>query len=206
MRRLLLLATLAGLVGLATATTAAAKGPTAAKLSGPGLGKPLPVKGDGEGGPGSPLGSLVELGGYFPQTFGQSPDPTIQTRPAGDLGARYVVVYRVPGPSSGLNKLIQEVYPYAKPHPLTHMRAGQLFWDGERTHGGWFVSTAALKATLVKAGLPASPPRTSRASRASRTSFPWGWTGTGAAAALVLLVLALRRSNTKRLKAVRSSA
>ena len=201
MRRLIALATLAGLAALAAATSAAAKGPVAASLSaGPGLGHSLPVKGDGEGGPGTPLGSLVQYGAYFPEVFGQFPDPTTRTRPTGDLGPRYRVVYRVPGPN-GNSTIVQDVYPYAKPFPVTHMRAGQLFWDGQRTHGGWFVSTAALKATLVQAGLPASPPPST-----SGASFPWGWTGTGAAAFVVLLVVALRRSNNRRFRAVRSTA
>jgi hypothetical protein len=73
------------------------------------------VKGLGEAGPGTPLGSLVQYGGFFPQVFGGVPDPTRRTRPAGDLGPRYRVVYRVPGPG-GKSTIGQDVYPYAKPN------------------------------------------------------------------------------------------
>ena len=187
MRRLLVLAAVGTLAPLAAAAPVAAKGPSTASLTGPGLGHALPVKGVGEAGIGTPLGSLVLLGGYFPQMFGQSPDPTTRTRPAADLGPRYRVVYRVPGPNSGVSTIVQDVYPYAKPTPVTYMPAGQRFWGSQRTHGGWFVSETGLKAALVAAGLPESPP-------ASGASFPWAWTGVGlAAVVLLLLVLALGR-------------
>jgi len=199
MRRLIVLATIAVLAAAAAATPAAAKGPSAASVNGPGLGGSLPVNGDGESGAGNPLGSLTEFSGFFPQVFQQFPDSTTRTRPQGNLGLRYTVVYRVPGPN-GLSTIVQDVYPYAKPLPVTHMRPGQPFWNSDRTHGGWFVSSGALKATLVKAGLPASPP-------SSRASFPWGWTGIGAAALVVVLLgLALRRQGMTRFGAVRSTA
>jgi len=99
MRKLLPLAIVAALAALVATAPAAAKGPSTASLTGPGLDHALPVKGEGESGPGTPLGSLVELGGFFPQMFLSVPDPTIRTRPAGDLGPRYRIVYRVPGPS-----------------------------------------------------------------------------------------------------------
>ncbi len=196
MRKLLVLAAAAA---LAAAAPASAKGPTAASMTGPGLDHAVPVRGEGEMGPGTPLGSLVQFGGFFPQVFGQSPDTTTRARPAGDLGPRYRVVYRVPGPSR-MSTVVQDVYPYAKPSPVTHMRAGQPFWGGERTHGGWFVSEAGLKAALVKAGLPRSAPAASGGG-----SFPWAWTGAGAFAALLLLGLALRRREIMRLRALRNS-
>jgi hypothetical protein len=200
MRRLLLLATVGTLAALAVSATASAKGPTAASVTGPGLDRALPVKGEGEGGGGTPLGSLVESGGFFPQVFGQTPDPTTRTRPAGDLGPRYRVVYRVPGPS-GISRLTQDVYPFAKPSPMTHMRTGQRFWGSQRTHGGWFVAEAGLKRALVKAGLPKSPPAASD----NGGSFPWAWTVVGAIAAVLFLVLALRRLGIPRVRVLRST-
>ena len=198
MRRLLVLATIGTLAALAATAPASAKGPTAASVSGPGLDHALPVKGYGEGGPTTPLGSLVQLGGFFPQVFDQSPDPTTRTRPAADLGPRYRAVYRVPGPS-GTSTLVQDVYPYAKPSPVTHMRTGQPFWGGMRTHGGWYVSQGGLKAALVQVGLPKSPPA------AGRGTLPWGWMAAGTAAVVLLLVFALRRRGMTRLRALRSS-
>jgi NADPH-dependent 2,4-dienoyl-CoA reductase/sulfur reductase-like enzyme len=88
--------------------------------------------------------------------FGQSPDPTLASRPSGSLGPRYKVVYIVPGPNDIPSRVVQFVYPYAKPVALTFMRPGQPFWEGETTHGGWFRASPGLKRMLVRAGLPAS--------------------------------------------------
>src|SRR6476661_3173554 len=157
MRRFLLLATAGALAALVATSSAAAKGPSTASLTGPGLDHAVPVKGEGEAGTGTPLGSLVQLGGFFPQTFLEAPDPTTRTRPTGNLGPRYRIEYRVPGPSENGNKLMQYVYPYAKT-PVTYMRPGQRFWGVNHTHGGWFVAGPGLKVALVAAGLPESPP------------------------------------------------
>jgi len=200
MRRFLVLAALAALAPLAATAPAAAKGPSTASITGPGLDHGLPVKGAGEGGSGTPLGSLVELGGFFPQVFAQTPDPTTRARPTSDLGPRYQVGYRVPGPG-GTSTIVQDVYPYATPSPVTHVRAGQHFWSGSRTHGGWFVSNAGLKMALVEAGLPESRPASGGG------SFPWAWTGVGTVAVvLLLLLLELRRRGVARLPALRSTA
>ena len=197
MRRLLVLATAGTLAALALTATAGAKGPSAASLTGPGLDRAVPVKGEGEIGTGTPLGSLVQLGGFFPQMFAEVPDPTTRTQPAADLGPRYRVVYRVPGPN-GISTVVQDVYPYAKT-PVTYMSSGQRFWNGQRTHGGWFVAGSGLRATLVGAGLPKSPP-------ASGGSFPWAWTVVGGVAGVVALVLWLRRRSVARFRTLRSTA
>jgi hypothetical protein len=201
MRRLLLLATVGALAALAVTATAAAKGPTSASLTGPGLDRAVPIKGEGESGTGTPLGSLVELGGFFPQMFVQTPDSTVRTRPAGDLGPRYRVAYRVPGPN-GIGTVVQDVYPYAKT-PVTYMRPGQRFWGVNHAHGGWFVSGRGLKATLVAAGLPKSPPALPALPRGS---FPWTWAIVGATAFVVLLFVVLRRRSNGRFRTVRSTA
>jgi hypothetical protein len=199
MRRFLLLATAGALAALVAIAPAAAKGPSTASLSGPGLGHAIPIKGEGESGTGTPLGSLVELGGFFPQMFLQVPDSTTRTRPSGDLGPRYRVVYRVPGPG-GISTVVQDVYPYAKT-PATYMRPNERFWGGNRTHGGWFAAGPGLKVTLVTAGLPESPPPP-----ASGGSFPWTWLGGGILAVVVLLALVLSRRHIARLRMVRSTA
>jgi hypothetical protein len=207
MHRLLVLATAGTLAALAVTAPASAKGPSTASLSGPGLDGALPVKGEGESGGGTPLGSLVMLGGFFPEVFGQSPDPTTRTRPVGDLGPHYRVVYRMPG-SNRESTIVQDVYPFAKPSPVTHMRVGQRFWGGSRTAGGWFVSGAGLKHALVRAGLPKSPPESpsNAAPAASGGSFPWAWTAGGAVGVLLLLVVALRARGITRRSALRTTA
>jgi hypothetical protein len=183
MRTSLVLTALAA--SLAFPALAAAKGPAAATMNGPGItGKHLAGS---EGATGSPLWTLTLGGGFFQQTFGQVPDPTLSTRPQGSLGPRYIITYDVPGPSNGRSLLRQDFYPYASPSPLTYMKPGQNFWSGQRTHGGWFVATSSLPDEL---GLPAQPPTSSG-------THMWRWSGIGVgivllAAAVGLLTLRLR--------------
>ena len=202
MHRSLMFAT-AGIVAALTLTgTVAAKGPSTASLSGPGLDRALPITGEGEAGPGTPLGALVQLGGFFSgQVFEQIPDPTTSTRPTGDLGPRYRVTYRLPGPNGEGSTIVQDVYPYAKPSPVTYMAAGQRVWAGQSTHGGWFVASARVKKALVAAGLPASPP-----AAASGGSFAWVWLGAGLLAAAVLLAFVLRGRGVGRFRTLKTTA
>jgi hypothetical protein len=145
----------AALVALALPALAAAKGPVSASISGPALDGPLVVDGNGEM-PGTALGTLANASGFFPQMFGQTPDPTLAARPSRALGPRYKVVYIVPGPNHTQSRVVQFVYPYAKPFAVTYMRPGQPFWDVETTHGGWYRARAGLKRMLIRAGLPAT--------------------------------------------------
>ena len=147
----------AALVALALPALAAAKGPASASVSGPGLDRALTIRGDGEG-PSTALGALATSSGFFAQMFGQSPDPTLASRPRGALGLRYKVVYIVPGPNDIRSRVVQFVYPYAKPVAVTYVKPGQPFWDSERAHGGWYRATVRLKRMLVRAGLPSTAP------------------------------------------------
>lgn len=180
-----LVVTIALAASLAFPALAAAKGPAAATMNGPGItGKHFA---GAEGETGSPLWTLTLGGGFFPQAFGQVPDPTLSTRPQGRLGPRYSITYDVPGPSGGHSLLRQDFYPYASPSPLTYMKPGQTFWSGQRTQGGWFVARSSLPHEL---GLPARPPTPSG-------THVWRWSGIGAgilllAAAVGLLTLRLR--------------
>jgi hypothetical protein len=144
------------LVALLLPLAAQAKGPSSASISGPGLDRALAVTGNGEL-TGTPLGRLTMTGGFFAQAFGQVPDPTFATRPVGAIGPRYKAVYVVPGPNGIQSRLVQWIYPYAKPGPLTYMRPRQAFWEYERSHGGWFRATG-LRRILVRMGLPAVAP------------------------------------------------
>lgn len=153
MKRLLVTLTLASLVLPATAL---AKGPAAATIDGPGAGGGISVSGtEGSG----PLGHLTEQAGFFPAAFGQEPSPMLAQRPKGDLGPKYTITYDVPGPYGEAFTIHQDVYPYAKPSPVTYTRPGQKIFDME-TRGGWFQAAPELKATLVAAGLPSTPPST----------------------------------------------
>jgi hypothetical protein len=157
MKRILVLTAIAALVMPATGY---AKGPSGASINGPGTGSGLKIGGDGESG-GTPLGGLTQDAGFFPAVWGQQPDPMLKDPPKGTLGPKYTITYTVPGPAIEPSKLKQDVYPYAQPYPVTYMKAGQTFWGSNKTHGGWFVSTAALKTSLISAGLPRVAPSVS---------------------------------------------
>jgi hypothetical protein len=150
---LLLLAAIA----LVLPTAAVAKGPGGASIDGPGTGGGININGDGESG-GTPLGDLTQLAGFFPATFGQEPDPMLQSRPKGDLGPKYTITYTVPGPNNESDKIRQDLYPYAEGGPVTYTKPGQPFFGTEHTRGGWYQSPPVLLDTLVAAGLPKLAP------------------------------------------------
>lgn len=161
-------------------------------MSGPGISGNRHLGGDSEGGPGTPLGALTVAGGFFPQVFGQEPDPTRTSRPQGDLGPRYRITYVMPGPREAAI-LRQDFYPYAESGPLTYMAPGQTFWGGQRTHGGWFAADWSVRRKL---GLPARAP-TSRSGGAHllRSS---GVGGGAVLLALAIGVVILRRRSQEK--------
>jgi hypothetical protein len=178
----------ASVAALVLAAPVLAKGPSEAKISGPGLkGGGIHLKSDRGGDPssGTPLGDLTEFSGFFPAMFGQEPDPMLKKQPKSTLGPKYTIEYKVPGPNIHTATIRQDLYPYAEPNPLTYTKPGQPFFQAEHTKGGWFVGSPDLKATLVGAGLPKSAP-----SGGSSDSWALSWGATTiVAAALLLLAL-----------------
>ena len=164
---------------------AAAKGPSVASITGPGLDHAIVIDGYGEGGNSSPLGVLVDQGGFFHEVYGQSNLQALSRKPAGDLGPRYEVTYTVPG-DGGDSTLKQELYPYARSGPVTYMTPMQKFWGTQLTPGGWFRGSRQLRRVLVDAGLPATAVR----HRASNTTIRVAL-GAGAGVALAAVGLAL---------------
>lgn len=148
------------LAAAAFAPAAAAKGPSAASISGPGLEHPVAVKGTESSGL---LGDLTQYSGFFPAVFAQSPDTMLHARPS-SLGSRYTIRYVVPG--GAIYHLTQEVYPYARDGAVTYMKHGQMVF-GMGTRGGWYRGGADLKQTLVRAGLPRTAPAQPATSGAS---------------------------------------
>src|SRR6266581_6632960 len=106
---------------LALAPTAAlAKGASAATIDGSGPGGPgngpngpITLRGDGEPGSGTALGTLAELSGLFPAMVGQSPDPMLEVAPTTWLGPRYTITWTIPDGSGTAKAIRQDVYPYA---------------------------------------------------------------------------------------------
>jgi hypothetical protein len=154
---------------LALPGVALGKGPSQATVNGPGTGGGLTITG-GEG-DGSALSNLSMEAGFFAAAFTQEPSPMLSERPKGDLGPKYTVTYTVPEGDGLPTKITQDVYPYAKPLPVAYMAPGQPIFD-QKTAGGWYPATSALKVTLVAAGLPASPPASSPVSSPSPGDSP----------------------------------
>jgi hypothetical protein len=172
------------------APAALAKGPSEAAITGPGLGKKITYKGNGETS-GSALGNLTEYAGFFPAAFGRSPDPMLQRRPPGNLGATFTIRWVVPG--NGSFRITQQLYPYARGGAVTYMRPGQRIFS-TKTRGGWYPAGVALKELLVRAGLPRAAPRVSSGTNLALVA------GIGIPGALALagaaLLVARRRSRS----------
>jgi hypothetical protein len=183
MKRLILIS----IVALALPAAALAKGPSAAEISGPGIGT-ISLSGDAEGGAVTSFSTLTETAGFFAAVYRPEPDPMLRVRPKSNLGPRYRIAWTLPTPA-GKSTLFQDVYPYAKPYALTYMRPGQTFYDGMTTNGGWYVGAAALKQALVDAGLPAHP---STGDGSGLSSGALAGIAVAGAVALALLVAATR--------------
>lgn len=146
MKKLALIA----IVALALPATALAKGPSHAAIAGPGL---TTIRISGAEGSATPFWGLVRATGWFEAAWG--PPRLPKTPPQGDLGPRYTITWTVPSSS----RLHQDVYPDAKPYPLTNMPSGQNIW-GTPVKGGWFVGGVKLKKALARVGVPADAPQT----------------------------------------------
>jgi hypothetical protein len=182
MKRAVLILSIAA---LALPAAALGKGPSGASIDGPGGGG-ITFAGEGESG-GTQLGNLAQHAGFFPAVFAQQPDPMLGTRPKGDLGPKYTIIWTVPGPSNEVWKLRQEFYPYAQPAPVTYMEPGQRVYD-QKTSGGWFQGDSRLKEMLVSAGLPANAPAPSPAASSDASTFPTSLVGLLIVILLVVVV------------------
>lgn len=165
----------AALVLLALVPTAAlAKGASAATIDGGGPGGPgngpngpITLRGDGEPGSGTDLGTLADLSGLFPAMFGQSPDPMLAAAPtpAKRLGPRYTITWTIPDGTGTAKQVRQDVYPYAAGAPVIYTKPGQPVFD-QATRGGWYRASDSLRTKLVELGLPDKAPMALPASRA----------------------------------------
>ncbi len=179
MKRILFLLTIAA---LALPTAALAKGPSEATITGPGLGKAITIVGAEE--EGSPLMSFAEQAGFFQAAFGQEPDPMLPSKPKGDLGPKYRIEYKVPGPDNDTFQISQDLYPYASPSVVTYTKPGQAIFDST-TRGGWF-EAPLLKDTLLAAGLPKTAVTAQAQSSSSAGFSATGWLAVVIGIALVV--------------------
>lgn len=164
MRRLLVAGLVTGAL-LVLPGTALAKGPSEALINGPGLAAPLRVDGASDlgggdlGRPGQ-FGDLMQHAGFSEGVWGPQAGAPAAEEPAGELGPRYTVTWTLPGPSGAEDTVRQDLYPFAEVGAVTYVPPDQLFFDGQRTPGGWFAGGAELSTLLLDLGLrePAPPP------------------------------------------------
>jgi hypothetical protein len=174
------------LVTLALPASALAKGPSAASITGPGL---TTIRIAGAEGSTTRFWRFVEAAGFFEAAYGP---PLPKTKLDGDLGLRYTITWKVPSSS----KLYQDVYPYARPYPVTYMPPEQTIYDS-KVKGGWFVGGVKLRKALALIGVPAEapqqpPPPASHEPPANASGSGLSTRDVGAiAAGAVILVLAL---------------
>ncbi|HEY7401802.1 MAG TPA: hypothetical protein VH989_13015 [Actinomycetota bacterium] len=193
-------AVLCVLAMLWTSPPALAKGPAQGVMTGPGIASPIRLRVPGTTTIGVDLAKVVEQSGFFSGAWDDDDRRRLDARPAGELGPRYTITYTMsPG------KIVQYVYPYAEPRPITHMPAGQSFWGSNETVGAWYVAPIALRRTLVALGLPAeaSPPLAAghepapvvASSATGSNAAPIVVVLAGLALALVVIVGTKRRGN-----------
>lgn len=213
LRGVIVLAALAAGMSIAVATTPAtpalAKGPSQARITGPGLARPIVVSGHGEPGQPGILGALALQTRLFSVMFGpNAPEPPpLRTPSAASLGPRYTIVYTVYGeftrPGQQFGHIRQDLYPRAGGGPVIYTPQGQP--GGPLPFFGWFRAGRHLPRTLAKLGIslpaatqaglqvPAAHPAAPQ--QAGPGALPWliGSAVAVAAAALAGTVLLLRR-------------
>jgi hypothetical protein len=219
LRRLTAVTALAAAMSIAAAITLAApalaKGPTQARISGPGLGHAIVVAGDGEPGQPGRLSTLAEQTGLFTVMFGAvaslSPQTPRQLRtppPEASLGPGYTIIYTVPGvtpqPGEQFGRIRQDIYPRAAGGPLVSTPRGQQGLGGPLAVTGWLRASPRLLRTLARLGIapPAAAPGGPQApaahpvaaQQAGSRALPWLIASAAAiaAAALAGTVLLLR--------------
>ncbi|HEX8861930.1 MAG TPA: hypothetical protein VGC06_23065, partial [Actinomycetes bacterium] len=141
---------------LIAAPAAMAKGATALRITGPGLDKPISLRGLGEPGTDTALAEISDDAGLFAVMFGDDGGRLSAERPAGELGPRYTIAYSVPG-DGGTYRIVQDLYPWAAAGPFTYAKPGQRLWGGQGFVGGWFRTPLALLPVLKSVGFPARP-------------------------------------------------
>jgi hypothetical protein len=210
LRRLTIVTALAAGMCITAVTLAApalAKGPSQARITGPGLAHGLVVTGNGEPGQLSALSGLAWRTELFTVLFGPGgsiPAPTRLRKllPAASLGARYTLVYTVPGvtPRHGeqYGRIRQVLYPLAKGGPVIYTPPGQMGFGQPVRVTGWMRASARLVGILARLGVPprhppAAHPVAARDARGRHLDWLAGAFAVVAAAALGGIAWRLRR-------------
>lgn len=149
MRRFMLVTAVAALLSIASAPAALAKGPVGATIEGDGIEGMLEIDQPGELGQGTPMSHFVDELGFFDLVFGESAKK-YAAQPTNALGdSRLVISWDMAGET-----IVQELYLEADGGPVTHVAAGQKFWEGTgTTTGGWKRVDSRIAGTLVALGV-----------------------------------------------------
>lgn len=194
MRRLLLGLTLISLatVWLVAAPFAAtAKGPSKAVVEGPGLTSPIRMRFPDS----VELSSLIQHSGIWDQLFCHGCGRLEERNPAEQLGAAYRVTYTMlfpEGKRETSSDVVQYVYPFASPTPVTYVETGQPFWN-TKTGGGWFVAGPRLRGIMTDMiGVPVPGQQSATTDTEGETpSHALAFAGGAVVVAIVIVALAL---------------
>jgi hypothetical protein len=199
--RALIVAAGAAALVIGVATPAAAKGADQVTITGPGLAKPIVFNGTSEPGTGGldggeALGRLADGSGLFTFMFGvdSSSGTRLSAAPAGDLGPKFGLNYRIPDDSPSGSTFHQDLYPAAAGGPVTFTPAGQKVF-GTDAAGGWFQPQSSFKSLLIEIGIPGLTTAASTRAPAPKTSSSSGggsgWLVGGSIGGAVLIAFAL---------------
>ncbi len=154
--RLTLVFVVAAVMALGASFPAIAKGPSRAVIEGPGISSPIALPGPNEATIGPELAALVMDSGLFTGLWCRTCDGRLRHSPSEQLGPRYTITYAMTMTSdkgTRSNPLVQYVFPYAVPDPVTYVPPGQRFWM-QATVGGWFIAGPKLRRLLIDLGVP----------------------------------------------------
>ena len=168
LRRLIVTGLAAGMsiaAAITLATPAQAKGPSQARITGPGLARAIVVSGAGEPGQQGMLAVLAGQTGLFTVMFGAAASVPSQTPtrlrpqpPKASLGPRYTVIYTVPGvtppPGEQFGRIHQDLYPGAAGGPIIYTPPGQDGFGQPLQVTGWLRASPQLTRTLAQLGVP----------------------------------------------------
>jgi hypothetical protein len=168
-RLIVLIAVTAGMsiaAAMALATPALAKGPSQARITGPGLAHAIVVSGDGEPGQQGRLATLAGQTSLFTVLFGAGGSVPAPARlrtppPRASLGPRYTIMYTVPGvtpqPGQQVGQIRQDLYPRAAGGPVIYTPPGQPGFGQPLQAAGWLRGRPQLTGTLTRLGVPLRP-------------------------------------------------
>jgi hypothetical protein len=188
LRRLIVVTALAAGMSVAAAITLAtpalAKGPSQARITGPGLARAIVVSGNGEPGQPGMLDTLAMQTSLFIVMFGPNattpsqPPPQLRTPPPrASLGPRYTIVYTVYGEYTRPGRLFGQIHQYLYPRAA----GGPVIYTPPRQPGGplpvfgWLRAGRHLPRTLTRLGVPSRLPAAAplAAHQAGSRTLPW---------------------------------